>query len=84
MSLPNTCWQYAQDLESTVAVDEQRLSEGDGPSLRCYFEGTFYDVGDSWLPDINATCNTCSCMVSSHVTLTSRHRIILFAINSIR
>ncbi|PVD35450.1 hypothetical protein C0Q70_02412 [Pomacea canaliculata] len=65
VSLPNTCWQYAQDLESTVAVDEQRLSEGDGPSLRCYFEGTFYDVGDSWLPDINATCNTCSCMVST-------------------
>ena len=62
VSLPNTCWQYVQDLDASVAVEEQAVAEN-SPKI-CLFEGTRYHVGDSWLPDVNATCYTCSCMVS--------------------
>ena len=61
VTLPNTCWQYMQDPDSSLAVEEQAMAKNT-PRV-CIFEGTRYQVGDSWLPDINATCHTCSCLV---------------------
>ncbi|XP_070206601.1 chordin-like [Littorina saxatilis] len=60
VTLHNTCWQYVQDLDSSIAQEEQAFAE----TARdvCMFEGTRYTVGDSWLPDVNSTCYTCSCM----------------------
>ncbi|XP_076451872.1 chordin-like isoform X2 [Babylonia areolata] len=61
VTVPNTCWQYVQDLDSSVAVEERGLGSGD-PRQVCLFEGSRYHVGDTWLPDVNASCFTCSCL----------------------
>ncbi|KAK7481383.1 hypothetical protein BaRGS_00027339 [Batillaria attramentaria] len=45
VTLPNTCWQYVRDLDTSVAVDEQAVTNQSAANARCYFEGTFYDNG---------------------------------------
>nr|QKV26403.1 chordin [Lottia goshimai] len=62
VSVPNTCWQYSQDYDMDILVDEQTSEEVLAANkYKCVYEGTLYENGDSWLPDVNATCNTCSC-----------------------
>ncbi|XP_041377268.1 chordin-like [Gigantopelta aegis] len=64
VSLPNTCWEYSNDVDTDILVDEQGVVD---PSLkmRCYYEGRYYDDLDHWLPVQNSTCNTCSCVKGS-------------------
>ncbi|XP_050413691.1 chordin [Patella vulgata] len=62
VSVPNTCWQYSQDYDMDILVDEQTSEEVVAANrYKCFYEGSVYENGDSWLPDVNATCNTCSC-----------------------
>ncbi|XP_046377222.2 chordin-like [Haliotis rufescens] len=61
VTLPNTCWQYAGDIDTDILVDEQREDENEELKFRCYYEGKYFENGDSWKPVVNATCNRCSC-----------------------
>ena len=47
------------------AGDEQvdDVSVGERDVTACNFEGTVYQEGHSWLPDVNSSNTTCSCSV---------------------